>query len=72
MSRLVTVRWIDTENVIGWMDPDDIEGPEPMEASGYLVRDEPHWIAIATTVDDGQCNNVTLFPRGCVLDVRPS
>lgn len=70
----VTIHWVDIYNLNGWHLAADLEAPESMEATGYLVRDEPNWVAIATTYcpgDPGEdSQGVTVFPRGCILRIE--
>lgn len=66
--QLVIVKWVDIETHVGWCeDLQDVE-PPVFETVGYLVTKTKKKLILTDTVP--QIGNVTVFPMGCVMDIR--
>lgn len=66
--QLIIVQWVDIETHVGWRDDlTDVE-PPVFETVGYLVKKNKKKLIITDTIP--QIGNVTVFPMGCVLDIR--
>ncbi len=65
--NLVLVRWEDIISETGWCNPEEVSCPV-FETIGYLIKDTKKYLVICDTVPD--YGTVTVFPKGCVLEVR--
>lgn len=72
----VLLTWVDIEDHPGWHQRDLIPYPAHMQAVGFLVDENEFYVALATTFAPGEaeeedCQGVTVFPRGCVISIKP-
>lgn len=71
----VVVDWVDAAFVRGEVSAADLETPPVVHTAGWLVRDEPGWVAVAlerSAGNDGaeDLRFVIVIPRPVVVRVR--
>ena len=70
IPKIVWVEWIDPEVISGWQCPEEIDlKPKPVEAIGYLLKEDNHGIAIAVAWDkhNQQANAVLTIPGELII-----
>jgi len=73
----VIVSWVDISSYDGaWMDLDEAEQFKPIavETCGWMIKETPEYVVIASTVSFEKDNKVTgsvnAIPRGCIVCVN--
>lgn len=70
---LVEVTWDDASSLEhGWVDPaEEKVVPQLVKTVGFLIREEPDYIVIASTTDGTWVNGRFQIPRGMVKAMKP-
>ena len=74
----VTVEWKDIVGKAEWLKPDELTGPVRCLSRGWIVKEHPHWIAIAGCVNFedydtlDEVSNVDQIPIGCITMIYTS
>lgn len=74
--KFVEVVWEDAaSNSETWVTTKEITAPEEVITRGWLVRDEPKYVAIASSVsnedlEEDHVGNTITIPRGMIMTLR--
>ena len=65
---IVVITWEDIESRVGWHDATAKNiSPPVFRTVGYLVKKTKKKVVICDS--EGASGNITVFPRGCVLNI---
>ena len=65
---LILIEWEDIESRVGWCEDDTDIDPPVFYTVGYLVKKTKKKLIMCDT--EPGTGNVTVFPMGCVRDVK--
>lgn len=74
--KFVEVIWEDAaSNSETWVKPDGVTAPEEVISRGWLIRDEPKWVGLASSVanedlEEDHVGNTMTIPRGMIVSMR--
>lgn len=71
----VLISWLD---IVGndnrpWLDLKEAEGftPSSMQTVGYIVKDDPMFVTVVSTLGPDEVGNLNCIPRGCIQSIQP-
>jgi hypothetical protein len=74
--KFVEIIWDDAaSNSQTWVQIQDVTAPAPIITRGWLIRDEPKFVALASSVsneelEDDHVGNTMTIPRGMIATMR--
>lgn len=74
--KFVEIIWDDAaSNSETWVQPKDVTAPEQVITRGWLIRDEPKFVAVASSVsnedlEEDHVGNTITIPRGMIESMR--
>jgi hypothetical protein len=68
--KIVQVEWIDSKMYFEQVSEGGIEAPCIVTSVGYLVKDDPDWIAIARESIDGEWRGVIAIPMVAIKWIK--
>jgi hypothetical protein len=74
--KFVEIVWDDAaSNSETWVQPKDVTAPEQVITRGWLIRDEPKFVTVASSVsnedlDEDHVGNTIAIPRGMIETMR--